>query len=88
MKVESCWCPAGGGVGRGGGWLHSHGVDMQQEEQMSCAAVRRLGMFNQMDDAGEYFHCVKRRGEKWSEPRSPGFLNCVSLVESGPPAPL
>lgn len=47
--------------------MHSHGVDMQQEEQRSCAAVRRLGMFNQMDDAGEYFHRVKRRGEKWSE---------------------
>lgn len=82
MKVESCWCPAGGGVGRGGGWMHSHGVDMQQEEQMSCAAVRRQRAHPEClirwMMQGEYFHCVKRRGEKWSEPRSPRFLNCVS----------
>lgn len=43
LRVESCSCPAGGGVGRGGGWMYSHGVDMQQEKQMSCAAVRRQG---------------------------------------------
>lgn len=88
MLVSSGWRCWEGGAWRVDVFPRCWHAAGETDELCGCQTARgSLGMFNQMD-AGEYFHCVKRRGEKPSEPRRSHsqFLNCVSLIESGPPA--
>lgn len=87
MLVSSGWRCWGWGAG---GWMYSHGVDMQQEKQMSCAAVRRQGAHSECLIRwmpGNIF--IVWNDEEKSRRNLVGptqFLNCVSLIESGPPA--
>lgn len=69
MLVSSGWRCWGRGAWRVDVFPRCWHAAGETDELCGCQTARgSLGMFNQMD-AGEYFHCVKRRGEKPSEPR-------------------